>query len=142
MSARTLKKKSTEKNNSNNNDDHVDHTEKKTGVVCPHCHEFIPEKIQSTLKLKVAWYLHGKDPKKGAKPIKIIRYPKPPTVDSHMMIKDSVYVVTGLHDTEAGEAYGFIKMIKKGSYEQITTRVQDNEQIVEKNRNKSASSSN
>ena len=97
----------------------------QTGIICPHCKEFIPQPVQSTLKLKITWYLDGKDPKKGAKPVKVARYPVPPKVGGTMTFKDSVYQITRIENTHAGEAFGFVKLVTKGDYSPAKTQIQD-----------------
>lgn len=93
--------------------------------VCPHCKKPIPEPIRNTLKIKVTWYAKGKNPTKGAKPIKVIRYTEPPTIGTTIQFKDSLYKVVELKEQGAGEAYGFLELKKQGDFKTLKTRIQD-----------------
>lgn len=104
--------------------------QKTTGIICPHCKGFIADPVKNTLKVKVSWYIAGKDTKKGAKPFKVVRYPEVPQVGGHLQFKDSIYEIVELKDTNAGEAAGFVKLVKAGSDKPIRTQIQDKDPII------------
>lgn len=111
----------------------IEAPKKETGITCPHCQKFIPDPVKNTLKTKVSWYLDGKDPKKGAKPFKVVRYPETPAIGQHLQFRDAMYEVVRLVDTNAGECAGYVKLIKAGSEKPIHTQIQDKEpEVIDK----------